>query len=96
MIASLQARYAEATGVRGLKIRHNNVLGYFVEVSATHADKLREGASPVSFIHRQTLAGGVRFSTPELAELDAKIAQARADQVPAARASRLGSAAARA
>ncbi len=76
VVAALQARYAEETGVRTLKIRHNNVLGYFVEVSAQHAGKLSASPGRDAFIHRQTLAGQVRFATTELAELEAKIASA--------------------
>jgi DNA mismatch repair protein MutS len=76
VIASLQARYAEDAGIRGLKIRHNNVLGYFVEVTAQHGDKLMTPPQNAAFIHRQTLAGQVRFSTTELGELEAKIANA--------------------
>ena len=76
VIASLQARYAEETGVRALKIRHNNVLGYFIEVTAQHADKLASPPLSAAYIHRQTLAGQVRFTTTALAELEAKIATA--------------------
>ncbi len=76
VIAGLQARYADDTGIRGLKIRHNNVLGYFVEVTAQHGDKLLTPPHNSAFIHRQTLAGQVRFSTTELGELEAKIANA--------------------
>jgi DNA mismatch repair protein MutS len=76
VVAALQVRYAETTGVRALKIRHNNVLGYFVEVSAQHGDKLLSAPLNATFIHRQTLAGQVRFSTTELGELEAKIANA--------------------
>jgi DNA mismatch repair protein MutS len=76
VIASLQARYADETGVRALKVRHNNVLGYFVDVTAQHAEKLRSPPLNVRFIHRQTLAGQVRFTTTELGELEAKIATA--------------------
>jgi DNA mismatch repair protein MutS len=76
VIAALQARYAEDTGVRALKIRHNNVLGYFVEVTAQHGDKLFAAPFNATFIHRQTLAGQVRFTTTELGELEAKIANA--------------------
>ena len=76
VIAALQARYAEDTGVRGLKIRHNNVLGYFVEVTAQHGDKLTAPPLNATFIHRQTLAGQVRFTSTELGELEAKIASA--------------------
>ncbi len=73
IVAGLQATYAEASGVSALKIKHNNVLGYFIEVSAKNADALM---SHDAFIHRQTLANAVRFSTPELGELEAKIAKA--------------------
>ena len=64
------------TGIRALKIRHNNVLGYFVEVTAQHGDKLLAAPLNATFIHRQTLAGQVRFTTTELGELEAKIASA--------------------
>src|SRR6185295_16993503 len=76
VIAQLQARYADQTGVKSLKIRHNNVLGYFVDVTAQHGDKLMSAPLNASFIHRQTLAGQVRFTTTELGELEAKIASA--------------------
>jgi DNA mismatch repair protein MutS len=76
VIAALQARYAEDTGVRSLRIRHNNVLGYFIEVTAQHGDKLLAPPLNATFIHRQTLASQVRFSTAELGELEAKIISA--------------------
>jgi DNA mismatch repair protein MutS len=76
VIAGLQVRYAELTGIRALKIRHNNVLGYFVDVSAQHGDKLMGAPLNATFIHRQTTAGQVRFTTTELGELEAKIATA--------------------
>src|SRR6202041_129692 len=56
VVAAMQARYADDTGVKGLKIRHNNVLGYFVEVTAQHGDKLMTPPLNATFIHRQTLA----------------------------------------
>jgi len=62
--------------VRALKIRHNNVLGYFVEVTAQHGEKLLAPPLNATFIHRQTLAGQVRFTTTELGELEAQIASA--------------------
>ena len=71
LIAGLETRYREATGVAVLKVRHNNVLGYYVEVTPTHADKIAE-----PFIHRQTLASAVRFTTVELGELETRISQA--------------------
>src|SRR5215468_7456525 len=76
VIAALQTRYADATSVRALKIRHNNVLGYFVEVTAQHGERLMAPPLNATFIHRQTLAGQVRFTTTELGELEAKIANA--------------------
>ena len=76
VIAALQVRYAETTGIRTLKIRHNNVLGYFVDVTAQHGEKLISAPLNATFIHRQTLAGQVRFTTTELGELEAKIANA--------------------
>ncbi len=76
VIAGLQGKYAEATGVRALKVRHNNVLGFFVEVTAQHGDKLRAAPHDETFIHRQTLANAVRFTTTELAELESRIAMA--------------------
>jgi DNA mismatch repair protein MutS len=76
VVAALQLRYAESTGIRALKIKHNNVLGYFVDVSAQHGDKLLSAPLNATFIHRQTTAGQVRFTTTELGELEAKIANA--------------------
>jgi DNA mismatch repair protein MutS len=74
VVAQLQAKYAEHTGVKSLKVRHNNVLGYFVDVTAQHGDKLMSAPLNATYIHRQTLAGQVRFTTTELGELEAKIA----------------------
>ena len=76
VIAQLQQRYADDTGIRILKIRHNNVLGYFVEVTAQHGDRMMAPPLNATFIHRQTLAGQVRFTTTELGELEARIASA--------------------
>lgn len=76
VIAALQTRYAEDTGVRILRIKHNNVLGYFVEVTAQHGERLMGAPFNATFIHRQTLAGQVRFTTTELGGLEAKIASA--------------------
>ena len=76
VIAALQARYADETGVKALKIKHNNVLGYFVEVTALNADRMMQPPLNATFIHRQTLAGQVRFTSTELGELEAKIASA--------------------
>ncbi|MGB6701663.1 DNA mismatch repair protein MutS, partial [Methyloceanibacter sp.] len=76
VIAGLQTRYAEATGIKSLKVRHNNVLGYFVEVTATNAGALAKPPHVEMFVHRQTLANVMRFSTLELGELEARITTA--------------------
>jgi DNA mismatch repair protein MutS len=76
VIAGLQTRYAEATGIKSLKVRHNNVLGYFVEVTATNAGALSKPPHVELFVHRQTLANVMRFSTLELGELEARITTA--------------------
>ncbi|MFL6816288.1 MAG: DNA mismatch repair protein MutS, partial [Bradyrhizobium sp.] len=76
VVAAMQARYADETGVKGLKIRHNNVLGYFVEVTAQNGDRLMTPPLNATFIHRQTLAGQIRFTTAELGEIEARIANA--------------------
>lgn len=73
-VAALEARYRDSTGIAALKIRHNGVLGYHVEVPARHADALMAANS--GFAHRQTLAGVVRFNEPELHEQASRIAQA--------------------
>lgn len=78
LIAGLQSDYVQATGVTTLKVKHNNVLGYFIEVPAKQGDRVPCGAED-PFIHRQTMANAVRFSTVELSELEQKIARA-ADQ----------------
>src|SRR5439155_6185645 len=80
-IAALEARYRDATGVSSLKIRHNAVLGYHVEVSARHADKLL--APDSGFTHRQTLAGVVRFNSPELHEEASRVVEAGAHALAA-------------
>ncbi|HTJ55991.1 MAG TPA: DNA mismatch repair protein MutS [Devosiaceae bacterium] len=76
VVAALQARLIAETDVRSLKIRHNGVLGYFVEVPAAQGTKLLEEPLKQSFIHRQTMANAMRFTTAELAELEGRIARA--------------------
>ncbi len=81
LIAALQASYAEQTGIAALKIRHNNVLGYYIEMNAKYGEKLiEEGRAAPSektkFIHRQTLANVMRFSTVELSDLEDRIRSA--------------------
>ncbi len=73
LIAALQARYAEETGIASLKIRHNNVLGYFVEATVATAERLADNAR---FVHRQTIANARRFTTVELAGLERRLADA--------------------
>ena len=75
VVAGLEARLAAQSGV-ALKIRHNAVLGYFVEATARQAEPLMQPPLSAVFIHRQTLANQVRFTTVELADLDARIARA--------------------
>ncbi len=75
-IAALEARYREQTGIVSLKIRHNGVLGYHVEVPARAADPLMRENS--GFTHRQTLAGVVRFNSVDLHEQAGRVAQAGA------------------
>ena len=73
-IAALEARYRGETGVAALKIRHNGVLGYFIEVPAAKADGLM--APDSGFTHRQTMAGAVRFNSLSLHEEASRIAEA--------------------
>ncbi|MBE7733489.1 DNA mismatch repair protein MutS [Devosia faecipullorum] len=77
VIAALQARLMDETELRSLKIRHNGVLGFFVEVPAGQGQKLLDEPHRQSFIHRQTLANAMRFTTTELAELQTRIARAQ-------------------
>jgi DNA mismatch repair protein MutS len=76
VIAALQARYAAETGCRTLRIKHNNVLGYFVEVPQAFGDTLLGPDWRHTFTHRQSMAGAMRFITTEVAELEARIASA--------------------
>ena len=80
-IAALESSYRDSTGIGSLKIRHNAVLGYHVEVSARHADRLM--APDSGFTHRQTLAGVVRFNSPELHEEASRVIEAGADALAA-------------
>jgi len=73
-IAGLQAQYIESTGINTLKIKFNNILGYFIEVPSARADNMMKPES--GFIHRQTLAGNMRFTTAQLIELDNDIRSA--------------------
>ncbi|MEO0607213.1 MAG: DNA mismatch repair protein MutS, partial [Pseudomonadota bacterium] len=83
IIAELQTKYADQTAISALKIKFNNVLGYFIDVPARHADPMMQAPLAETFIHRQTLASNVRFSTAELSELAGKIS--RADDIATGR-----------
>ena len=76
VIAGLQSRYCEISGVKSLKVKHNNVLGYFIEVPASAAAALQAPDKAGLFIHRQTVASAMRFVTTELASLDQRAAAA--------------------
>jgi DNA mismatch repair protein MutS len=76
MIAAMQADYAATAGVSSLKIRHNNVLGYFIETTATHAEKMMKPPLNETFIHRQTTANQIRFTALALSEMETKILNA--------------------
>ena len=76
LIAGLQSKYADETGVSVLKVRHNNVLGYYIEVGPKHAERMMAPPLSQNYIHRQTLANAVRFTTGELADLASRIAEA--------------------
>ncbi len=76
IIASMQAGFVTDTGISSLKIKHNNVLGYFIETTSTHAEKMLSAPLSERFIHRQTTANAVRFTTVELSELETRILNA--------------------
>ncbi len=76
LIAAMESRYKDETGLQGLKIRHNNVLGYHIEVKPKDATRLMEAPWNGQFTHRQTMANAVRFNTPDLAALASRIAEA--------------------
>ena len=76
VMAGLEATYIERTGVKSLKVRHNNILGFYIEVTQANAKPLLEGKLAGEFRHRQTMANAVRFSTPELIETEGRIASA--------------------
>ncbi len=76
IIAGFQQKYAEHTGITSLKIKHNNVLGYFIETTATHAEKMLNPPFSETYIHRQTTANQVRFTTVELSEIETRILNA--------------------
>ncbi len=76
VIAAMQAEFVKVTGISALKIKHNNVLGYFIETTAAHAEKMLAPPLSERFIHRQTTANQVRFTTVELSEIETRILNA--------------------
>ena len=76
VIAKMQVEYVEKTGISSLKIKHNNVLGYFIEVTSTHAEKMLSEPLNETFKHRQTTANQVRFTTVPLSEMETRILNA--------------------
>ncbi len=78
VIAGMQADYADLAGVSSLKIKHNNALGYFIETTATHAEKMMAPPLNETFIHRQTTANQIRFTTVKLSEIETRILNAGA------------------
>ncbi|WP_375669262.1 DNA mismatch repair protein MutS, partial [Bartonella sp. MR168JLCBS] len=77
IIAELQAQYAKETDIKTLKIKHNNILGYFIEITNLQATALTNPPqAKARFIHRQTMANAMRFTTTELVELEGRIAHA--------------------
>ena len=76
VIAGMQGDYVTETGIQSLKIKHNNVLGYFVEVTSTHAERMLSEPLNETFRHRQTTANQLRFTTRELSELETRILNA--------------------
>lgn len=68
LVLELETREREKTGIRTLKVGYNRVFGYYIEVTNSFKDRV-----PYSYVPRQTLANGVRYTTEELKELEAKI-----------------------
>ncbi len=75
-VSALQERYINETGITSLKIKQNNILGFFIEVTSTHTSK-----TPQHFIHRQTTANGIRYTTSELIDLEQKIINAKEESL---------------
>ena len=76
IIAKMQSDYSILAEISSLKIKHNNVLGYFIETTAAHAQRMLAPSLSETFIHRQTTANAVRFTTIKLGELETKILNA--------------------
>ncbi len=77
LILDLEAREKEATGIGSLKVRYNNVFGYYIEITNTHKEKVPKGR----YERKQTLANAERYLTPELAELESKVLSAQAKRI---------------
>lgn len=91
VIARMQADYVAQAGIQSLKIKHNNVLGYFIETPSTHAERMMSAPLSETFIHRQTTAGQVRFTTVALSDIETRILNAgnRAIEIERAHFARL-------
>ncbi|MEQ1715170.1 MAG: DNA mismatch repair protein MutS [Hyphomicrobium sp.] len=76
VMARLETRYIDVTGIKTLKVRHNNILGFFIEVTQLNAKPMLSPPLSDMFRHRQTMASAVRFTTPELVEIEGQIASA--------------------
>ncbi|MBQ3529283.1 MAG: DNA mismatch repair protein MutS [Oscillospiraceae bacterium] len=72
IMASIEAREREATGIRTLRVNYNRVFGYYIEVSKSFVDQV-----PDHYIRRQTLANNERYITPELKELEEQVLTAK-------------------
>lgn len=70
-VAQMQQELIQETGINTLKIKYNNVLGYFIEVTSQHEKKI-----PQHFIHRQSMKGALRYSTPALISIEKEIGEA--------------------
>lgn len=75
LIAALTAEISQETG-QNLKIKYNGLFGFFIEATPKQAEALMAPPLNATFIHRQTLAGAVRFTTSRLIELDSKVSRA--------------------
>ena len=75
-VSGMQSEFAEETGIASLKVKHNNVLGYFVEVPSSHSMKMLSPPFSEKFVHRQSVSGAIRFTTNRLAEAESRILNA--------------------
>lgn len=75
-LVDFQQREQERTGITSLKVRHNSVFGYYIEVTKSNLDRV-----PADYIRKQTIANGERYITPELKEREQKIMGAQEKSV---------------